>query len=151
VVDVLLEQGFGNLTVLDIAETALARTRSRLGPRARGVTWIVADVTTWRPTGQFDIWHDRAVFHFLTDSRDRAAYRATLERTLAPAGQAVIGTFALDGPERCSGLPVQRYDAASLGRELGPAFCLQETVRDDHITPKGVAQRFQFCRFLRAG
>lgn len=151
VVDALLDRAFGNVTVLDIADKALANARRRLGPRAARAAWIVADVTIWRPTGQFDVWHDRAVFHFLTEGADRAAYRAVLERALAPAGQVVIGTFAPDGPERCSGLPVERYDAASLGRELGPAFRLQETVRDDHVTPKGAVQRFQFCRFLRVG
>jgi len=137
------------VAVLDIAEAGLAQARDRLGPRAAKVTWIGADVTAWKPADTFDIWHDRAVFHFLTAKANRAAYRTALEHAVAPGGCVVIGTFALDGPQRCSGLPVVRYDADGLGRELGPAFRLTETVRDDHITPRGAVQHFQFCRFVR--
>jgi SAM-dependent methyltransferase len=148
--DALLERGFWNLTVLDIADGALAQARERLGARAAGVRWVAADITAWTPDARFDLWHDRAVFHFLTGKSDRAAYGAVLERALAPRGQAVIGTFAADGPERCSGLAVMRYDGDSLGRELGPAWRLAETVRHDHTTPAGAVQPFQFCRFARA-
>ncbi|NQU59770.1 MAG: class I SAM-dependent methyltransferase [Rhodospirillales bacterium] len=147
--DALLERGFPNLTVLDIADEGLNKIRNRLGGDAGRIDWVVADITQWTPTGQFDLWHDRAVFHFLTDPDARAAYRAALEATLSPAGQVIIGTFALDGPEKCSGLPVVRYDGETLGRELGPGFRLEESVPDGHVTPKGGVQKFQFSRFSR--
>ncbi len=149
-VDALLDRKFKNLTVLDVSDTGLKQARDRLGPGAEAVSWVTADITTWDPPDTFDIWHDRAAYHFLVDEKDRAAYGRVLEKALAPGGQAIIGTFALDGPERCSGLPVRRYDGDNLARELGPAFRLAETTRDDHMTPKGNIQRFQFSRFTRA-
>ena len=148
-VDALLEAGHARVAVLDIAEAALERARARLGGRADRVEWVAADVTTFRPERRFDIWHDRALFHFLVQERDRLAYREALGSALRPGGQAIIGTFALDGPDRCSNLPVQRYDAAGLSRELGPGYRLLETLGEDHVTPAGTVQRFQFCRFLR--
>jgi len=99
----------------------------------------------------FDIWHDRAAFHFLTDPADRAAYVARMTQALRPGGHVVIGTFAIDGPEKCSGLPVNRYDAASLAEEFGEAFELVDTRRQDHATPWNAIQRFQFCVFRRKG
>src|SRR5437870_4768946 len=124
-VDNLVAQGFEDVTVLDLSGAALAAAKSRLeshlGVRAERVSWIVADATTWEPVRAYDIWHDRAAFHFLTDADDRAAYIARLKRGLKIGGHAVIATFALDGPEKCSGLPVARYDSASLGRTLGTA------------------------------
>jgi len=149
-VDILLERGYTDVAVLDIADTAIGQARNRLGPRAASVQWITADITAWKPEKPYDLWHDRAVFHFLTAKAERDAYRAVLENALAPGGQVIIGTFDLDGPEQCSGLPVVRYDAESLGRELGPAFRLAEHRREDHTTPAGVVQHFQFCRFTRA-
>lgn len=148
-VDALLEEGFPRPAVLDISETALARARERLGERASRVQWIAADVISWTPDRTFDVWHDRAFFHFLVEARDRAAYREVMRSAVAPFGQVIIGTFALDGPERCSGLPVVRYDAGKLAEELGPGYQLVETVAEDHLTPKGRLQRFQFCRFER--
>ena len=121
----------------------------RLGQRASRVSWVAADVTGWTPDRRFDIWHDRALFHFLVREQDRKAYREVMGSAVPAGGQVIIGTFALDGPERCSGLPVVRYDAVSLGAELGPACRLLETSSEDHTTPKGKVQRFQFCRFLR--
>lgn len=106
-------------------------------------------MTTWQPPRQYDVWHDRAAFHFLTEPADRAAYVARLRQALAPAGQAIIGTFALDGPEKCSGLPVQRYDAASLATVLGRDFRLMETRNEIHQTPWQSPQSFQFSRFQR--
>jgi len=106
-------------------------------------------VTRWKPPQRYDVWHDRAAFHFLTDAADRAAYVACLREAVRPGGHAIIGTFALDGPERCSGLPVIRYDAASLGEVFGSAFDLVETRRHDHHTPMGSTQRFQFSTFRR--
>src|ERR1700754_5091795 len=108
-VDRLIERGFRDVTVLDLSEAALAAAKDRLGDRASRVTWIVADVTQWEPMTAYDVWHDRAAFHFLTEEADRAAYLARLRRGLEIGGHAIIATFALDGPARCSGLPVVRY------------------------------------------
>jgi hypothetical protein len=127
----------------------LEAAKGRLGSRADRVHWIVADATIWEPQKAYDIWHDRAAFHFLTEEADRAAYCARLERAVKAGGYAIIATFALDGPERCSGLPVVRYDPASLGRTLGPAFQLADTRRHAHATPWGSDQSFQFSVFRR--
>jgi SAM-dependent methyltransferase len=148
-VDNLIEQGFEDVTVLDLSEAALEAAKARLGGRAAQVQWIVADATVWEPLKAYDIWHDRAAFHFLTEDRDRAAYIARLERALKVGGYAIIATFALDGPERCSGLPVVRYDPASLGQSLGRAFQLVDTRRQIHATPWGSEQSFQFSVFRR--
>src|SRR5579872_1306661 len=110
-VDRLIVQGYEDLTVLDVSAAALAVAKARIGEKADRVHWLVADVTTWAPSRVYDLWHDRAAFHFLTDPADRAAYVARLRRALRPGGCAIIGGFAPDGPERCSGLPVARYDA----------------------------------------
>jgi SAM-dependent methyltransferase len=148
-VDALVDEGYEAVTVLDLSESALATAKARLAPAAAGVTWIVADVVGWKPRQRYDVWHDRAAFHFLTDADDRTAYIACLREGLRAGGHAIIATFALDGPERCSGLPVVRYDAASLGEVLGDAFSLIETRRHDHLTPMGSTQRFQFSVFRR--
>jgi len=148
-VDALVHEGFEAVTVLDLSESALAAAKARLGQAAARVTWVVADVVRWKPPQCYDVWHDRAAFHFLTDAADRTAYVACLHQALRPGGHAIIATFAPDGPERCSGLPVIRYDAASLGEALGNAFNLVETRRHDHHTPMGSTQRFQFSVFRR--
>lgn len=148
-VDSLLADGFRVLTVLDLSPAALNTARARVGRSGDTVEWIATDVTTWTPSRRYDIWHDRAAFHFLTDAGDRTAYVERLRAALRPGGQAIIGTFALDGPEKCSGLPVQRYDAASLQRTLGPDFTLAEVRTETHTTPWGSTQSFQFGRFAR--
>jgi SAM-dependent methyltransferase len=148
-VDHLVARRFNHVTVLDISEAALEAAKARLGARAGEVQWIVADVTKWRPTQTFDVWHDRAAFHFLTESDDKAAYVACLRATVRPGGGVIIATFALDGPERCSGLPVSRYDATSLAATLGRRFELIDTRRHEHATPWGVIQKFQFSTFRR--
>jgi trans-aconitate methyltransferase len=152
-VDSLVEQGFEDVTVLDLSEAALAAARSRLeshlGASAGRVSWIVADATTWEPAKRYDIWHDRAAFHFLTDASDRAAYIVRLERGVKIGGHAIIATFAPDGPEKCSGLPVARYDSASLAQTLGTAFKLIHSQRHEHATPWASRQAFQFSIFRR--
>lgn len=146
--DCLLDEGFA-VTVLDISEKALATSRDRLGQGADRISWVIADATAWRPDKSYDIWHDRAAFHFLTTPGDREAYAATVRNTVRPGGHVIIGTFAPDGPERCSGLVVVRHDAASIGQLLGPVFGLIESRRHEHRTPSGATQRFQFSRFHR--
>ena len=148
-VDCLIDRGFEDVTVLDLSGAALDAAKARLGGRADQVHWVVADATIWEPARTYDIWHDRAAFHFLTESSDRAAYVARLKRGLKAGGHAIIATFAMDGPEKCSGLPVARYDGASLGRTLGPMFQLVHTVRHEHATPWGSQQVFQFSVFRR--
>ena len=148
-VDSLIDRHFEDVTVLDLSEAALEPAKARLGSRAAQVHWIVADATVWEPQKAFDLWHDRAAFHFLTEDRDRAAYVARLERALKVGGCAIIATFALDGPERCSGLPVVRYDPASLGQTLGRAFQLVDSRRQAHATPWASNQSFQFSVFRR--
>jgi SAM-dependent methyltransferase len=150
-VDHLVEQGFEDVTVLDLSDAALKVAKARLGARADRVHWLVADATIWEPVKRYDIWHDRAAFHFLTDASDRAVYIARLARGLKTGGHAIIATFALDGPEKCSGLPVARYDSASLGRTLGTGFKLVHTQRHEHATPWGSRQIFQFSVFRREG
>ena len=148
-VDNLVDRGFEDVTVLDLSEAALEAAKARLGSRAEQVHWIVADATIWKPRKAYDIWHDRAAFHFLTEEGDRAAYVVRLERAVKVGGYAIIATFALDGPERCSGLPVVRYNPASLGQILGRAFQLVDTRRHIHATPWGSDQSFQFSVFRR--
>ena len=148
-VDVLVRDGYRDLTVLDLSDDAVAITRSRLAERAVLVKWIVADMTEWEPSREYDLWHDRAAFHFLTEAADRAAYLDRLTQAIRPGGHTIIGTFAIDGPERCSGLPVMRYDATLLSAALGRAFALIGTRRQDHTTPTGGVQRFLFSVFRR--
>jgi SAM-dependent methyltransferase len=148
-VDSLLHEGYRTLTVLDLSASALEAAKNRIGAAAGSVDWIVADVTTWQPARSYDIWHDRAAFHFLTEPRDRAAYLERLRSALRPGGQAIIGTFALDGPEKCSGLPVQRYDSKSLAAELGAPFELVDARTEIHHAPWNATQAFQFSRFRK--
>lgn len=148
--DRLLDLGLVDIAVLDLSAAALQASQARLASRARDVSWIVADVVTWRPDREFGVWHDRAALHFLTAPDDQRAYVERLQEALTPGGYAIIGTFAPDGPERCSGLPVARHDAISIGRLLGEQFTLIETRRHAHATPWGSEQRFQFSMFRRA-
>ena len=145
-VDALVALPVADITVLDVSAAALRTAQTRL-PAGSTVQWITADVTTWLPERRYHLWHDRAAFHFLTEDRDQAAYVATLKRALRPGGRAIIGTFALDGPEKCSGLPVARYGPDSLQAVLGDDFKLLFSRRHDHSTPWGTSQRFQFSTF----
>ena len=148
-VDALVKDGFAAITVLDLAEAALRAARQRIGSAGTAVRWIAADVTAWRPAQAFDIWHDRAVFHFLVEDNDRQAYIDRLSNGVRIGGHAIIATFALDGPEKCSGLPVRRYDPAGLAKVIGGAFELLEYQAHRHLTPWGAPQSFQFSVFRR--
>jgi SAM-dependent methyltransferase len=148
-VDGLLDAGFQQIAVLDISAAALEQSKRRLGERAAAVIWFEADMTKFRPAQTFALWHDRAVFHFLTDSEDRAKYVQTLKHVLTPGGHVIIATFAKDGPLRCSGLDIVRHDAAGIGAELGSEFRLVEQASEMHITPWNSEQKFIYCRFAR--
>jgi SAM-dependent methyltransferase len=150
-VDHLLDSGWRDLTVLDLSKSALQQAQRRLGPEARRVAWVVADITDYVPARTFSVWHDRAAFHFLTEPADQQRYVQVLKAALEPGGQAIIGAFAPDGPERCSGLEIVRYDADKLGAVLGHDFRLVEERRESHLTPQGREQRFGFWRFLHGG
>jgi hypothetical protein len=149
IVDALAARGLDCLAVLDVSGAALDRARERLGEKAGVPIWIEADVAGAWELKPMDIWHDRAVFHFLTDPEDRARYRAHLRQTLKVGGTAIVATFALDGPETCSGLPVMRYSPETLSRELGSGLRLVEAVAHAHSTPWGASQSFQYSRLLR--
>lgn len=140
-VDHLVARGFTDLTVLDISEVSLAAARARVGDHAP-VAWLHTDVLLWRPQRRFDLWHDRAVFHFLVDTAGQQRYLATLRAALAPAGSVIIATFAPDGPDRCSGLPVAQYSADDLTALLGDAFAVAGACREEHTTPAGAVQPF---------
>ena len=148
-VDELLARKFRRLTVLDLSGAALAAARQRLGEHGADVQWVIADVTKWEPTQTYDLWHDRAAFHFLIDQFDQSAYLDRLKKAVKPRGYVIIGTFAPDGPERCSGLPIVRHDAATLAKPLGSELLLIDTRRHEHATPWGAIQRFQFSTFRR--
>ena len=148
-VDCLLERGFTDLTVVDIAAAALDQARMRLGARADDIDWQVADVLEFRPPRRFALWHDRAVLHFLTAAADRDRYRQSLRHTLAPGGHLVLATFGTQGPQKCSGLPVRRYDVGMLGELLGPEFGICEDATEIHRTPGGGEQQFLYTRWIR--
>jgi hypothetical protein len=148
-VDRLLDFPFERIAVLDISKTALSRAMSRLGERAGRVHWIAADFTETATLGTFDIWHDRAVFHFLTDVADRSKYVDLLKRTLPARGHLIIASFGDDGPKCCSGLDVCRYNATTMAAELGDDFALVEEDRELHMTPSGSAQAFFYGVFKR--
>lgn len=149
-VDHLRAAGYESLSVLDISEEALTKTRTRLGPISEHIKWIVADVTnTEFPDNAFDLWHDRAVFHFLVDPEEQNRYVHQLTRSLKPGGILVISTFAPDGPEKCSGLTVSRHDCADLRRILGQQFDLLLSDREIHQTPFKTVQAFCYCVFRK--
>lgn len=148
--DDLLAQGFRHVSVLDISSEALNVSKARLGEKAKQVTWIEGDITKADlPPDHYDVWHDRAVFHFLTAAEGRRAYIKTLLRVLRPGGQAVLATFGPQGPLRCSGLDIVRYGPETLSEELGEDLKLAESFREDHQTPFQTVQNFVYCRFIR--
>jgi 2-polyprenyl-3-methyl-5-hydroxy-6-metoxy-1,4-benzoquinol methylase len=146
--DELLSAGYQDVTVLDVSDTVLNTVRERLGTRADAVRFLQTDITAFRPTRQYALWHDRAVFHFLTAPEDRRRYVDALRASVRPGGHVIMATFGPQGPQRCSGLPVVRYEAATLGAELGSEFQLVETSLSVHHTPGGAEQQFLYCRFL---
>lgn len=148
-IDHLVELPFERLAVLDIAETAMAKARSRLGERADRVEWIAADITEIEDVGTFNIWHDRAVFHFLTEANDRRKYVELARRTVPEGGHLIIATFADDGPKRCSELDVRRYSPASMAAELEKGFTLIKEARETHTTPWNTTQAFAYGVFRR--
>jgi SAM-dependent methyltransferase len=145
-VDALVAMGQAHVSVLDLSAAALKTAQSRLADAER-VSWFVSDITAWTPDQPYDLWHDRAAFHFLTAPQDQQAYVRVLTQALKPGGKAIIGTFAPDGPEKCSGLPIARYDAETLQAVLGPQFSLVATRQHEHATPWGAVQKFQFSTF----
>jgi hypothetical protein len=148
-VDQLLEADFADVTLLDISEQALTASRVRLGARAAEVHWIVADILAWTPARSYDVWHDRAVFHFLTEEKERAIYRAAAKDGVKRHGALIIGTFAEDGPDKCSGLPVKRWSVEALAAEFKDGFRLVESLKHAHHTPTDVVQPFTWVRFER--
>jgi 2-polyprenyl-3-methyl-5-hydroxy-6-metoxy-1,4-benzoquinol methylase len=150
-VDDLIERGYQHLNVLDISQAAIDTTRQRLGTVAERINWIVADITTADlPSQQYDVWHDRAVFHFLTLPAQRVAYAQQVLDAVKPGGHVIIATFGLDGPEKCSGLEIVRYDAGLLQAEFGDRFQLLETSIELHKTPFDTTQQFLYCHYLIA-
>lgn len=145
-VDALLAAAYSRLTVLDLSSAALLKAQQRLGAAAATVEWLEADVCSAPlPAAAFDVWHDRAVFHFLTAASDRAAYIAQVCKAVRPGGHVLVATFAEDGPTKCSGLSVARYSPEALHGEFGSAFQLVESVREQHVTPAGARQSFVYC------
>lgn len=146
-VDRLRDAGYSRLAVLDISARALELAQLRLGKTANRIEWHVADITRFQPGHRYALWHDRAVFHFLTSARDRRNYVDTLKRSLLPAGQIILAAFAIGGPEKCSGLEIVQYDYDKLSRELGDGFRLLEEASETHQTPSGKLQQFSYFRF----
>lgn len=144
--DDLLQAGYSNVTVLDLSRAALQAAQNRLGARAARVAWLEGDITAIRlPAHAFDVWHDRAVFHFLTTAEQRQAYVRQILCAVKPGGHVIVSTFAEDGPLQCSGLPVMRYSAAGLHAEFGSPFELLRHEKEEHLTPTGRTQNFVYC------
>jgi Methyltransferase domain len=147
-VDYLLEEGFENITVLDISKKALAKAKKRLGKKGKNIQWIVSDVTKFTPTTTYDVWHDRATFHFLTTTEDIATYMDTARK--AVVGYLTIGTFSEEGPEKCSGLAIKKYSEEKLSSELKNGFDKMRCITENHITPFDTTQHFLFCSFKKS-
>lgn len=148
-VDHLWDDGYRNLTVLDVSSQALEHAQARLGKEAWKVDWVVGDITLWMPHRAYDLWHDRAVFPFLTGEKEHKAYKAVLERALRPDGQVVIATFSPDGPETYNGHPIRRRSPETLTEELGGGFRLVETASEERMSPAGLCQTLTYCHFMR--
>lgn len=147
--DFLLAEGFEHITVLDISSKALERGKKRLGDRANKVTWIVSDITEFSPDTTYDLWHDRATFHFLTTQDQIIKYLSVTRKAVNPGGYFIIGTFSTDGPKRCSGLDVKQYSEETLTQLLSKGFEKIRCIKEDHITPFSTRQNFLYCIFRR--
>ncbi|WNM63619.1 class I SAM-dependent methyltransferase [Candidatus Nitrospira neomarina] len=148
-VDHLLDHGFMDVTVLDISPTALERAKARLGDRADLVTWIETDITDFRSSKTYYVWHDRAVFHFLTEAEDRGKYCETMNQSVSALGHVIMATFGYEAPPTCSELPVVRYSPEFLTLAIGSNFTFIESFEELHMTPGGNKQPFIYCRFTR--
>ncbi len=146
-VDYLLEQGFENISVLDISEKALEKAKNRLGDKSKKVNWIVSDITEFKPKATFDVWHDRATFHFLTTAEQVSKYMAAARKSVN--GFLAIGTFSETGPTKCSGLDIKQYTEQTLAQELKNGFDKIRCITEDHVTPFNTTQNFLFCSFKR--
>jgi SAM-dependent methyltransferase len=150
-VDHLLDAGYVDITVLDLASKAFDQSRQRLGERASAPSWVVSDITRFEPQRKYRLWHDRAVLHFLTDPEDRRRYMSVLKQALDPGGHVVIAAFGPEGPPKCSGLEIRRYTIEMLAELLGPEFELQSHELENHQTPMGATQQFLYSRWTRRG
>ena len=148
-VDYLLSTGYENISVLDISRSAIEQAKQRLGEHENRIQWLEKDITTYVAKQKFDLWHDRAVFHFLTDAEDRLSYVKTISSSLRSGAHAIIATFNIDGPEKCSGLEIVRYSPESLSAVFSENFQLLETRIEEHKTPGGATQSFVYCRFVK--
>lgn len=148
--DFLLDDGFNHVTVLDLSANALEHARQRLGKKSALIHWEVQDVTDFAPAHEYHIWHDRAVFHFLTARTEREKYRHALESSTRPGSHVIIAAFAIGGPTKCSGLDIVQYDTARLAKELGERFTFLEEQDEVHITPTGMEQRFSYHVFVKS-
>jgi SAM-dependent methyltransferase len=146
-VDYLLQEGFINITVLDISKAAITKAKKRLGEKCKSVTWIVSDITNFKPEEHYDLWHDRATFHFLTEKKQIQKYLAIADQ--AVDNYLVIGTFSENGPEKCSGLPVRQYSENPLQKQLNRCFAKIRCINEDHLTPFQTIQNFLFCSFKK--
>ena len=146
-VDYLLQEGYENITVLDISEKALDRAKLRLGEKANKVNWVVSDITTYQPQTAFDFWHDRATFHFLTTDEQIVKYLSTARKAVKPKGFVTIGTFSTEGPKKCSGLDIKQYSETTLTKQLNKGFKKIRCITEDHTTPFNTQQNFVFCSF----
>lgn len=148
-VDALLKKGFKDISVLDISLKAIQYAQERLNQSAQRIKWIESDIMEFESPDRYDLWHDRAVFHFLTNSQDRKKYIRIMEKSVKPGGHVIIGTFSLEGPPKCSGLDVERYDVHKMKEELGSSFELVRSKDEVHMTPWGKEQKFLYCHFRR--
>lgn len=146
-VDFLLAEGYEDISVLDISEAALERAKQRLGPKAKSVKWIVSDITDFQPLESYDVWHDRATFHFLTTTEQIASYLSVVSRGVS--GYVTIGTFSDKGPKKCSGLDIKQYTEGELQQQLSKSFSKIRCITEDHVTPFNTTQNFLFCSFKK--
>jgi 2-polyprenyl-3-methyl-5-hydroxy-6-metoxy-1,4-benzoquinol methylase len=148
-VDHLIDLGYQDITVLDISKSAIEKAKLRLGDKAKSVNWIVADASTFQPNEQYDFWHDRAAFHFLTEENEIESYANSIQNGLSPKGILILGTFSKQGPKKCSGIEVKQYSEISMTEQLNRFFQKLKCIRVDHITPFETIQNFIFCSFKK--